>query len=76
MRLNLPWTAQDKAIAVVEAIKDHYAAEGADIEEHDLNGMYDGGYKIKINKDQTLTVNYTALEVNGIVYYEIRFSEL
>ena len=67
---------QDKAIAVVEAIKDHYAAEGADIEEHDLNGMYDGGYKIKINKDQTLTVNYTALEVNGIVYYEIRFSEL
>ena len=64
---------KDRAVAIVEAIKDHYAAAGAEYKDYDSK-MYDGGYKIELEDKHTFYLSYSELEFDGITYYEIRFS--
>ena len=68
----------DKVMAISEAFKNYYAVEGAEVKiltEEDAN-LFDGGYKITINKGQKYIIEYGLYGTEGAEYYIISMGEI
>ena len=66
---------EDRAQAIMDAFRDHYAVDGAKVTHWDLDGVYDDGYLIKIDKDNSYSVGYDHGEYKGKPYYVVRLTE-
>jgi len=67
---------EDRAQAIMDAYRDHYAVDGAKVIHWDSDGIYDDGYLIKIDKDNSYSVGYDHGENKGKPYYVVRLTEL
>ena len=65
----------DRAMAIIEAFKDHYNVGGADVVVSDVSGVYDGGYRIDVDEYQSYWAAYKEREFEGVTYYVIDFDE-
>ncbi len=66
---------QDRAQAIMDAYRDHYAVDGATVKHWNSGGVWDDGYLIKIDKDNSYMVGIEKGEYNGKPYYVIHLTE-
>ncbi len=66
---------QDRAQAIMDAYRDHYAVDGATVKHWNSGGVWDDGYLIKIDKDNSYMVGMEKSEYKGKPYYVIHLTE-
>lgn len=65
----------DRVKAVMEAFKDYYAVNGAEAEEYDCEGYYDGGYEIELGGFHNVCIVYRTYEFESRTYYAVTILE-
>ncbi len=65
----------DRVKAVMEAFKDYYAVDGAEAEDYDCAGYYEGGYEIELGGFHNVSIGYQTHEFDGTTYYSIQILE-
>ena len=65
----------DRVKAVMEAFKNYYAVDGAEAEDYDCEGYYDGGYEIELGGFHNVCIVYNTYEFDGTTYYSIQILE-
>ncbi len=66
---------QDRAQAIMDAYRDHYAVDGATVKHWNSGGVWDDGYLIKIDEDNSYMVGMEKSEYKGKPYYVIHLTE-
>lgn len=65
---------EERVKEILKAFVDLYSP-GAQVEEYDAYGSYEGGYKIACPNNITMIIGYNEIEEDGYTYYTIMINE-